>query len=353
MAKNIVLCLDGTGAQVQAKGNTNVLILFGMLDLSDPDRQVEFYDPGVGTFGAPGAWSPLSKRLTKLAGLAFGYGIKTNLAEAYTYLIDHYRPGDRVYIFGYSRGAFTARGLAGLTHRAGLMRPGAQNLVSYLVRAYTKGNNWSDDDWEKVDLFAERFSHEIDGSRSMPIHFLGMWDSVKALGYFRFDPKWPYTRQLPNARTIRHAVSIDERRRPYREYLVTAKDPAVLTETWFAGVHSDVGGGFVSKTKLSDVTLKWMTDGALDQGLLLRPGAYQESCSVSAAHATADLHKVGRIWALLTYRNRPIAPPNARVHQTVSDRIKAKPPYQIDADPNQVQWDDPHWILPHPDAPTI
>jgi len=351
VARNIVLCLDGTGNQVKAKGNTNVVELYGMLDLSDPDKQVAFYDPGVGTIGAPGAWTPLSKRITKVLGLAFGYGIKTNLSEAYTYLMDNYRPGDRVYVFGFSRGAFTARGLAGLTHRAGLMRPGSENLVPYLVRSYTKGDKWSKDDWGKLDQFAERFSHEIGGSRSMPIHFLGLWDSVKALGYLRRDPKWPYTRQLPNAGAIRHAVSIDERRRPFREYLATPKDPAVLAETWFAGVHSDVGGGFRSGTELAEIALKWMTDGALDQGLLLRPGAYKKLCTVSPAHAEGRIHKTGMIWALLTFRTRPIAPPDARVHQSVADRIEAIPDYQMNADPNQVRWDDPDWIRPHPAAP--
>lgn len=349
--KNIVLCLDGTANQLKAKGNTNVVKLYEMLDLTDPSRQVAYYDPGVGTFSAPGAWTPLSKRFTKLLGLAFGYGIKTNLIEAYTYLIHNYVPGDRVFVFGFSRGAFTARGLAGLTHLAGVMRPGTENLVPYLVRSYTKGDQWSDDDWGKIRGFARRFSHEIDGGHSLPIHFLGLWDSVKALGYFRFDPKWPYTRQLPNVETIRHAVSINERRRPYAEYLAQPKDASGLTETWFAGVHSDVGGGFVSDTELSDVTLKWMTDGAIDRRIRLRLGAYEELCTVTPAHAQAEIHKMGKIWALLTFRTRPILPPTARVHQTVAERIAADASFEIGADLNEITWDDEHWMTPHRDRP--
>jgi uncharacterized protein (DUF2235 family) len=89
---------------------------------------------------------PPRKRLSKLLGLAFGYGIKENLAEAYEYLMGHYRPGDRIFVFGFSRGAYTARALCGMSHRAGLMRAGAENLVPYLVASYTKGDDWSGDD---------------------------------------------------------------------------------------------------------------------------------------------------------------------------------------------------------------
>ncbi len=351
VAKNIVLCLDGTGNQVKAKGNTNVLRLYEMLDLSDPARQVAFYDPGVGTFSAPGAWTPLSGRFTRLLGLAFGYGIKTNLEEAYAYLIRNFEPGDSVFVFGFSRGAFTARGLAGLTHRAGLMRPGAENLVPYLVRAYTKGDDWSDDDWKKVDRFARTFSRVHGRSRSLPLHFMGLWDSVKALGYFRFDPKWPYTRQLPNAAAIRHAVSIDERRRPYREYLVENENQDVLTEAWFAGVHSDVGGGFMSQIELAEIALKWMVDGALDRGLLLAPGAYRRMCSLSAEHAAGASHRAGWVWGLLGYRTRRIVPADARIHQSVKQRMSSVHGYEIPAGLSTVRWEDPEWTEPHPGAP--
>jgi uncharacterized protein (DUF2235 family) len=351
LAKNIILCLDGTGNQIKAKGNSNVVGLYEMLDLSDPDRQVAFYDPGVGTFGALGAWTKSGRALTKLLGLTFGFGIKVNLAEAYTYLMQAYEPGDRVFIFGFSRGAYTSRALTGMSHRGGLMRRGAENLVNYLVSAYTKGTSWSKEDWEKIDRFSSSFSVETDGSRALPIHFLGLWDSVKALGILRWDPSWLYTRQLPNARVIRHAVSIDERRRPYREYLVEATDKSDLREVWFAGVHSDIGGGFKDELELSVIALKWMTDRALETGILLRPGAYAKACGVGSGHAVGRVHQAGKIWGVLTFRTRPIAPADARIHQSVKDRIAAQPSYQLGADQGKVQWDDPDWQQPHPLAP--
>jgi uncharacterized protein (DUF2235 family) len=89
MPKNIVICLDGTGNQLKAKGCTNVLKTFELLDLTDPAKQIAYYDPGVGTFSAQGAWTPLGKRLTRLLGLAFGFGLRAKLAEAYEYLMRH------------------------------------------------------------------------------------------------------------------------------------------------------------------------------------------------------------------------------------------------------------------------
>jgi uncharacterized protein (DUF2235 family) len=347
MPKNIVLCLDGTGNQLKAKGNTNVVLLYQMLDLSDPSRQVAYYDPGVGTFSARGAWTTIARKLSRLLGLAFGTGIKENLGEAYTYLMHHYEPGDRVYVLGFSRGAFTARGLAGVTYRAGLMRPGAENLVDYLVSAYTKGDRFTDEDWEVMSQFGDTFAHETDGSKAMPIHFLGLWDSVKALGWFRWDPKWPFTRKLPNARTIRHAVSIDEKRRPYAEYTVEPTEKSELSEAWFAGVHSDVGGTFVDDDRLSRIALKWMVDGALEAGLLVEPRAYAKRCTVGAADATAPVHRMGRIWALLTYRRRPV-PPGTVIHASVRDRLAADPGYGLPEPVEAYTWADEDWTTPAP-----
>jgi hypothetical protein len=234
----------------------------------------------------------------------------------------HYEPGDRVYVFGFSRGAFTARGLAGLTYRAGLMRPGAENLVGYLVSAYTKGDRFTEEDWEVMSQFGDTFAQETDDSKAMPIHFLGLWDSVKALGWFRWDPKWPFTRQLPNARRIRHAVSIDEKRRPYAEYQVEATEKSDVAEVWFAGVHSDVGGTFVDDGRLSRIALKWMADEARAAGLLVQPKAYAKRCTVAVEDAMAVVHRMSWIWGLLTYRRRPI-PAGSILHASVRERSLA------------------------------
>lgn len=331
MAKNIVICLDGTGNQLKAKGNTNVLRLFQMLDLSDPATQVAYYDPGVGTFSSRAAWSSPAKRLSRLSGLAFGGGLRTNLAEAYTFLMNTYEVGDRVYLFGFSRGAYTARALAGMLRMVGLLRPSSENLVEYAIAAYTKSHKFADDDWTQIQRFAATFAVQHPGHRTtVPIRFLGVWDTVKAAGLLRFgDLHWAYTRQLPHVLATRHAISIDEKRRPYREYHVEVADcPAAGTaptieEVWFAGVHSDVGGTFDDDPRLPQITLKWMVEGARDAGVLLLDGAYERECAVSADHATqGTVHTMGRIWALLTYRRRPI-PSGASVHASVRARRAA------------------------------
>lgn len=349
MGKNIVVCLDGTGNQLKAKGNTNVVRLYEMLELRDSARQIAYYDPGIGTFSAVGAWTPLSRRLSKLFGLAFGSGLKTNLAEAYTYLMQHYEPGDRLFVFGFSRGAYTARALAGLLKAAGLLRPGAENLVPYAIAVYAKNKNWEKDDWDQLHHFAEAFSNPVDGRFGIAIDYMGMWDSVKAAGILRWNLHWLYTRQIPNVRRVRHAVSIDEKRRPYGEYLVeppskppTKTPPPVIEEVWFAGVHSDVGGAFEDDPRLPTITLKWIVDGALDAGLVLKPNAYPRTLTVVADHALGKVHHMGWIWSLLTYRCRRL-PENATVHASVRARVVSDPVYGKRI-PTTAVWTDSDWL---------
>ena len=347
MGKNIVVCLDGTGNQLKAKGNTNVVRLYEMLDLGDPSRQVAYYDPGVGTFSAQGAWTPLARRVTKLAGLAVGLGLRTNLGEAYTYLMQQYEDGDKLFIFGFSRGAYSARALAGMLNVVGLLRPGSENLVPYAVTLYSRNRDLTADDWSQIHQFAGAFSRRIDGKISIPVDFMGVWDSVKAAGVLRWNLRWPYTRQIPNVATVRHAVSIDEKRRPYHEYLIEPRrdEPTPkLDEVWFAGVHSDVGGTFEDDPRLPRITHKWMVEGALDAGLLLRPGAYRRSCTVGPEDAFGTIHRMGWIWGLLTYRHRHV-PAMARVHQSVCDRIATEHAYGNRVPENAV-WDDAAWLTP-------
>jgi uncharacterized protein (DUF2235 family) len=102
MAKNIVVCLDGTSNKVRAAANTNVVRMFDLLNLRDPERQVAYYGPGIGTFTSAAAWTPVGRVASRYAGLAFGVGLRHNLGEAYTYLMSMHEPGDRVFVFGFS-----------------------------------------------------------------------------------------------------------------------------------------------------------------------------------------------------------------------------------------------------------
>src|SRR5215211_7309805 len=128
--RKIVICFEGTGGTVRATGNSNVLRLFGRL-INDPALQLTYYDPGVGTFSAAGAWTPLAQKISRKWGEWFGAGMRTNLEEAYTFLMNHWAPDDKIYVFGFSRGAYCARALVGMLHLIGILRPGSDNLVRY------------------------------------------------------------------------------------------------------------------------------------------------------------------------------------------------------------------------------
>jgi uncharacterized protein (DUF2235 family) len=357
MGKNIVICLDGTGNQVDARHPTNVVTLFRRLDLSDPSRQVAYYDPGVGTLPSENARGPIGERLSRLSGLAFGTGMRQNLAEAYTFLMHHWRPGDAVFVFGFSRGAYTARALVGMLTKPGLMRPGSENLVRYAVARYAF-NQDANDGFSALARFASIFSWETDqeplfaeikqndpkqvNKYTLPIAYVGLWDTVKAAGILRFgELRWPFTRSLPNAHRIRHAVSIDEVRRPYREYQVSRAGGGV-EEVWFAGVHSDVGGTFMPDHRLARVALRWVADGALDQ-LLLNPETRKDDADlrVSEEDALGEIHEMGAVWRLLGTRRRPI-PPGAVLHASVRARRQQRPDYLPELPADQ-RWADEGW----------
>lgn len=321
---NIVICFDGTGAEIRAHGNTNVVQLFRRLH-NEPGKQLTYYDPGVGTFSAAGAWTEPAQQISRLYGAAFGAGMRTNLEEAYTFLINHWHPNDKIFIFGFSRGAYCARALTGMLDLIGIMRPNSENLVKYAVSNYARRKpKWRKDDWIQAKQFASLMSQKVGDHYWVPVTYLGLWDTVKAPGVLRRSMEWPYTRELRRAEAGRHAVSIDEKRRPFREYLV-AESQTNVDEVWFAGVHSDIGGGFVEEPRLGDIALNWITAGARAAGILLRQDRPFESLTIG--HATAAIHRTELRWALLKFRRRRV-PPTAKLHASVKERIAQQPRYQ-------------------------
>jgi uncharacterized protein (DUF2235 family) len=347
-SKRIVLCFDGTANQIGAGNLTNVAKLFEMLDKNDPTSQIAYYDPGVGTL-AP-AHTSLPSTLVLLFEQAFGIGLKHNVAEGYRYLMQHWRPGDAVYIFGFSRGAYTARALAGMLLRPGLLRPGSENLLPYAVEKYAINRYFTPDEYDKWAEFARAFCWRTENEPlfatirqnspnqvwhyAIPVAYLGVWDTVKAAGFLRFgNLRWPYTRSLPNVARIRHAVSIDEQRRPYREYLVE-RHPLGLQERWFAGVHADVGGTFPDH-RLATISLKWVTDGVVGE-LAIDPEAYEQACTVADDFADAPIHNNGKFWYLVGRRKRPIGP-DALVHPSVLVRRRDNPGYLPNLTTEQLQ----------------
>jgi uncharacterized protein (DUF2235 family) len=133
MSKNLVVCCDGTGNEF-GDTNSNVVKLYSVLE--EPPQQATYYHPGLGTMGSRLALTRLVRWWTKVIGLAFGYGLMDNIADAYIFLMREFEPGDRVFIFGFSRGAYTARALAAFLHMFGLIRRGNEGLVPYALRRF-------------------------------------------------------------------------------------------------------------------------------------------------------------------------------------------------------------------------
>ena len=263
MPKNIVLCCDGTSNEFGTR-NTNVVRLFSTL-VQDPARQLAYYHPGLGTMGAPGAWTALAQWFSRLLGLAFGRGLPEDLERAYIFVLQNFQPGDRIFLFGFSRGAYTVRALAGLLHMFGLIRSGNEGLVPYAIELLT---NLNDHTFEVARQFKRTFSIDC------KLHFVGVWDTVSSVGWFLNPLTIPYSADDPDIAVARHALAIDERRAFFRANLWRPSGPPPqhgpqdLKQVWFPGVHCDVGGGYQEgDSALSKVALAWMLREARNAGL--------------------------------------------------------------------------------------
>ncbi len=369
--RNIVLCLDGTNDEIGKGRPSNPAKVFEMLDLNHPGAQVAYYDPGIGTLPATTARGKIERRLSRARQLAFGAGLVDKLADAYTWLMDHYQPEDRVYVFGFSRGAYTARALAAMVGRPGLLRSGSNNLVRYAVRQYASRGTVTDKDdlnahaedfadafcWGTDEqLMSEDSPHNSDHQarkHSIPIEYLGIWDTVNATGLGGFEQThWPGTKELWNVRRLRHAMSIDEWRPLYKPVPVTMwRNDDTFQQAWFAGVHSDVGGTFENH-ELATVALKWVFDDDACSELLMRDGhrrtAYSRRCHVEEEFAHGPINHTSPIWWLAGRPVRRSVPDDAVLHETVRLRRQRDPGYGLhlpDFD-TPGRFTDPDWTTP-------
>jgi uncharacterized protein (DUF2235 family) len=364
--KKLVVCLDGTRNQIGAGLPTNPAKVFQMLDLDDPTRQLAYYDPGVGTLPSATVRGKLAQWGSQVAQMAFGFGMKANMTQAYTWLMKNYQPGDKVYIFGFSRGAYTARALVGLLARPGLLRSGSDNLVEYAVMEYIKRRPASGADDEppsnEVKEFADALcwgtpTHHMnpdwphcptdwDQIHSVPVEYVGIWDTVEASGLAGIgEVKWPITKTLWNVKRLRHAVSIDEHRAPYREFLIKPRDG--FEEVWFSGVHSDVGGTF-PEPQLSTIALKWVVDGVVSE-LDLRDrnaaSVYTQWCKVDESFAIAPIHQNDSAWKVVPSHHRRI-PDDGRIHATVKARRAEDTAYLAGLEIGEDRWANKDWVDP-------
>ncbi len=312
--KNIVLCSDGTGnTAIKARG-TNVFKLYEAVDIQGHKHeptlkpQVAFYDDGVGTSSSlPG----------KLIGGAFGLGFAKNVRDLYTDLVHVYEPGDHIYLFGFSRGAYTVRALSGLIQYCGILdakRVGYELLKQRVDQCWTafrkEAFKWvpeskrrnsrptadsSTEDRKRREAYGAIIDDEHTPDGAVIIEFVGVWDTVGAVGMpfeeLRELVNWIYPMRFseltPSSRITRacHALSIDDDRRTFYPELWNEKGirATQVDQVWFAGVHSNVGGGYV-KHGMSLVALDWMMSEAEQCGLRFI------KLDRTYAHARQDVH---------------------------------------------------------------
>jgi uncharacterized protein (DUF2235 family) len=304
--RNIIICCDGTGNEI-SENISNVLKLYRCLRKTEKTqpRQLVFYDPGVGTLERPDPWHKLKQDFNAILGLATGYGLDDNVLAAYAFLVHTYQAGDQIYLFGFSRGAYTVRVLAGLIHKVGLITPEQVNLAGSGLIAYKQ---FSSDEAPKLRSEAKLLTQTGDAGGPLPqtafdnaaqfaritssrwptIRFVGVWDTVASVIVPRADrcylpslEELAFTLTNPSVQTFRQAISIDEQRCMFRlkkwdapqtfkhnRFNDAHAEPQDILQVWFAGVHADIGGGYPEKESgLSKYPLLWMIDEATKCGL--------------------------------------------------------------------------------------
>ncbi len=258
--KNIVLCFDGTGDWAAAD-TTNVMKIYERLD---KNSQLVFYSGGVGTLGNAIALSPLRRFFLKLLDLAVATSLRERVLDGYTFLVQNYQAGDRIYLFGFSRGAFTARVLASLIHNFGLLEVRNQNLIPYLWQTISEFTSI-------VEFKKQAATIKEQFSRLNPpgIEFMGLFDTVSSVGIFERFKVYPYTNKNSSVVHARHAVSLDEQRNAFPELLFVC-DGNDISEVWFPGVHRDIGGGDNKELGWPNETLGWIVGEASSHGLAIQ-----------------------------------------------------------------------------------
>jgi len=368
MSRNILIFADGTGNEgglLPDASCTNVYSLYHATRVApdspiDPQRQLAFYVPGIGT-PIPGEQPNLGRRCNLMIEQAVGTGFTKRIVDCYTAILGVWRPGDRIYLFGFSRGAYTVRCLAHVLDLIGIpteengkpisldptrLRKLARRAVKILYRWGLPVRNA-----QKRDLAAQRFrdAHKcLTGPDIGAVpYFIGVWDTVAALGWahlrrvLEWLNLWPlnYDEHFPKTvRFARHALAIDEYRRDFVRVpwggsgtVLPGKpgEPEPFVQIWFAGNHADIGGSYPdNESRLSDITLQWMADFVeheLPTDARIDVDRAMLRCSPSSAGMMHDECMVSMGGTIFKWypANRNV-PTEAVLHETVYQRLEMK-----------------------------
>lgn len=337
--KNVVVCFDSTNDRPGPCNATNAETLFRLLDDTAADRQLTWYDAGEAALRSPQLFNPAARRWrTSVAATA-----RQSVVDAYFYLAEHWQPGDRIFLLGAGRGAYCARSLARMLGTVGLMDDRADNVVEYALAAFAlPSQSRTTADLRNI----HRMACALAGSReiAVPVHFLGMWDTVKVPG----TPPLSEDDFLGNVISGRHAVAIDGGTGPFSECRIGGDDDAI-EEVWFRGAHCDVAGGPNAYWPLADITLDWMLDGVVNAGAIVADAAMPRTPAPTELDALAE--------GARSLRLRTV-PNHALVHASVEMYLRAHPDYWRRL-PSHIVWSDLDWAaraerLPVPDtAPMV
>ena len=279
--KRLIVCADGTWNKrdrTEDHRNTNVAKLCDAIVQIDARDVKQFlkYQKGVGT----GPW------YDKILGGVTGAGLSANIRECYAWIVDNYAPGDELFFFGFSRGAFTARSLVGLIRNCGILRTEHRGRVGKAFDFYRDRDPSKHPRTQVAQIFRDTYSYP----EKPIIKCVGVWDTVGSLGIPTTGPIGMLSRRFFGFHDMKlsswvenafHAVAIDEVRKPFTPTLWELRDEDLaesrvsgqhVEQVWFAGVHSNVGGGYPN-ADLSDIALRWMMDRAQRCGLGLAPEA--------------------------------------------------------------------------------
>jgi len=307
-SRTLVLCFDGTTNQFSAE-NTNVVRLFSFLRKDNVEKQLCYYNPGIGTYFNPGVVAPLFEWAARLVDYAIAWYLDEHVMDGYKFVMQNYRAGDKICLFGFSRGAYTARALAGFLHKVGLLPRDNLEQIPLAYRIYKRT------DAAGLTLCKE---YKQTYCRAVGIEFIGVWDTVSSVGVIA-GKTLPFVASNTAIKTFRHALSLDERRCKFEPNLYHRQAPSSAgakhdpehasstlqpnedgqrpsqssqrsmkanvynpeetgdscsaLEVWFSGCHSDVGGGSVPNDtlhSLENITLRWMVREIIASGCGIR-----------------------------------------------------------------------------------
>jgi uncharacterized protein (DUF2235 family) len=320
--KNIVVCADGTWnhpEQASSDCISNVLKVSRRIkSQTGQHAQQVFYDWGLGSYHAP-----ISAGVT-------GRGLDKNVLDAYRYIVHNYDDDSQLFLFGFSRGAYTVRALCGLINNVGIIKACHGDHIHEAWQIYKSTHRADHPKGERALAFRERFAHA-----TMRIRFVGVWDTVGALGipfsllgWMGENQEFYDTKLSSNIEIARHALAIDERRQDFAPALWHPHPRVDLKQMWFAGVHSDVGGGYPNDENglnSADAPLAWLLNEASDAGLFVEPFYSPPSDALPKLHKSR--RHVFRVKRPLV-RELAIEMAGTGLHRSVLERWQRQPSYR-------------------------